>query len=46
MIGLRAMKHDEGRQFLMLARASRLAQAKDEDYRRVMREESVLLGVK
>lgn len=47
MIGLRTMRHEEGRAFLMHARAARLAQAVDPKvYERAVREESTLLGLR
>lgn len=44
-MGLRRMQHDEGRAFLVAARAARLARAKKEDYEAAMKRESHMLGL-
>lgn len=46
MIGLRALQHEEGRTFLVMARAARLAGAVDKDYQRGVRESETLLGLR
>lgn len=45
MIGLRVMQHEDGREFLRAARAARVAQVSEDDYKQVVKDESELLGL-
>jgi hypothetical protein len=46
IVGIRRIEYQEGRRFLTLARANRVAQAKEDDFRRVMQLEEKFLGLR
>ena len=43
--GLRVLQHEEDRAFLVMARATRVAGAKDEDFERAMKQVSAQAGL-